>query len=213
VDGAVPESIQSHTDDPAYRDLLQHYAIPGKLRCIQCHMGSPTKDFVLGFIPLQIKRRENGTGGTYDTTGADELTQLQRLIDVGVITGIASPDDVKPLEESQGTRAPRKTASAAGDDMTDDGELKAQAYMLGNCAHCHNPRGYPTITKPELANKLNFLPDGKDGGIFQFPLERFSPVRVRGAKGDVPIPYITPSLRDYPVSTSDGAFRLDNGLE
>ena len=28
---------------PAYRDLLQHYAIPGSLRCVQCHMGSPTQ--------------------------------------------------------------------------------------------------------------------------------------------------------------------------
>ena len=51
VDGAVAMAIKSHPSDPAYRDLLQHYAIPGKLRCIQCHMGSPTKDFVLGFIP------------------------------------------------------------------------------------------------------------------------------------------------------------------
>src|SRR5204862_3702058 len=68
VDGAVAMAIKSHPGDPAYRDLLQHYAIPGKLRCVQCHMGSPTKDFVLGFIPLQIKRRETGGGGTYDAT-------------------------------------------------------------------------------------------------------------------------------------------------
>ena len=135
-------------------------------------MGSATKDFVLGFLPLQVKRRATGTGGTYDATGPDELTQLQRLIDVGVITGITSPDDVKPLEESQGTRMPRKTASADGDDLTADGELKAQAYMLGNCAHCHNPRGFPSIAKPELASMLNFLPNGEDGGIFEFPFER-----------------------------------------
>src|SRR5262249_14109657 len=139
-----------------------------------------------------------------------ELTQLQRLIDVGVITGISSPDDVKPLEESQGARKPRKTATADGDDMTTDGELKAQAYMVGNCAHCHNPRGFPSVTKPELANVLNFLPDGKDGGIFQFPFEKYSPIRSRGANGDVPIPYITPSLRDYPVTTISGV-RLDTG--
>ena len=31
--------------------------------------------------------------------------------------------------------------------MTADGELKAQAYMVGNCAHCHNPRGFPSITQ------------------------------------------------------------------
>ena len=66
VDGAVAKAIKDHPDEPAYRDLLQHYAIPGKLRCVQCHMGSPTQDFVLGFIPLQVKRRATGTGGTYE---------------------------------------------------------------------------------------------------------------------------------------------------
>jgi mono/diheme cytochrome c family protein len=209
VDGAVALAIKNNKNDPAYRDLLQHYAIPGKLRCVQCHMGSPTKDFVLGFIPLQVARRATDTGGTYDPTGADELNQLQRLIDVGVISGITSPADVKPLEESQGARKPRKTATAAGDVLTGEGELTAQAYMLGNCAHCHNPRGFPSISKPELAT-LNFLPDGQNGGIFEFSFERMSPVRARGASGDIPIPYITPSLRDYPAATQS-LERVDTG--
>jgi mono/diheme cytochrome c family protein len=210
VDGAVALAIKKNKDDPAYRDLLQRYAIPGRLRCVQCHMGSPTKDFVLGFIPLQVARRATDTGGTYDPTGADELNQLQRLIDLGVISGIASLADVKPLEESQGGRKPRKTATADGDALTGDGELTAQAYMLGNCAHCHNPRGFPSISKPELAT-LNFLPDTQDGGIFGFSFERMSPVRARGANADIPIPYITPSLRDYPVTTEDGGTRIDTG--
>jgi mono/diheme cytochrome c family protein len=83
--------------------------------------------------------------------------------------------------------------------------------MLGNCAHCHNPRGFPSVTKPELTNMLNFLPDGKDGGIFGFPFERFSPIRTRGSNGDIPIPYITPSLRDYPTTLDDGLTRIDTG--
>ena len=83
--------------------------------------------------------------------------------------------------------------------------------MIGNCAHCHNPRGLPSVTKPELSTALNFMPDGKDGGVFEFPLERMSPVRQRGAGGDVPIPYITPSLRDYPVANIEDS-RMDNGL-
>ncbi len=90
---------------------------------------------MLGFFPLQVARRENGTGGTYEETGADELTQLQRLIDLGVISGMTSPTDVLPLEESEGTRKPRT-----------QGELNAQAYMVGNCAHCHNPRGLPSVS-------------------------------------------------------------------
>ena len=35
-------------------------------------MGSPTQDFALGFIPLQIARRATGTGGAYEETGPDE---------------------------------------------------------------------------------------------------------------------------------------------
>jgi mono/diheme cytochrome c family protein len=179
--------------------LEQHYAVPGHLRCIQCHMGSPSKNFVLGFFPLQVARRANMTGGTYEPTGDDELTQLQRLIDYGVISGMASPDDVLPLEQSQGARHYRTV-----------GELNAQAYMVGNCAHCHNPRGFPSVTKPELASQLIFMPSATDGGVFEFPLDRMSPVRSRGANGDIPIPYITPSLYDYPVTTPN-LVRMDNG--
>ena len=113
------------------------------------------------------------------------------------------------LEDSQGARKPRKTASATGPGKSEDGELVAQAYMLGNCAHCHNPRGFPSISKPELAS-LNFLPDDKDGGIFEFSFERMSPLRKRGAGSDIPIPYITPSLRDYPTATAGGLVRIDN---
>jgi mono/diheme cytochrome c family protein len=180
-------------------NLQEHYAIPGRLRCVQCHMGSPTKNFVLGFFPLQVMRRENTAGGTYEPTGDDELTQLQRLIDYGVISGMTSPTDVLPLEESEGARKPRT-----------QGELNAQAYMVGNCAHCHNPRGLPSISKPELA-QLQFLPAPTDiGGVFEMKLENTSPIRFRGANGDIPIPYVTPSLRDYPVTDLD-LNRMDNG--
>ncbi len=83
-----------------------------------------------------------------------------------------------------------------------DYELAAQAYMVGNCAHCHNERGYPSVRQPELKAVLNFLPGpAPNHGIFQFPLEKFSPVRQRGKFQDVPIPYITPSLYDYPSRT------------
>jgi mono/diheme cytochrome c family protein len=120
------------------------------------------------------------------------MTQLQRFIDYGLITGIASPSDVLPLEQSEGNRAPRS-----------EYELLAQGYMLGNCAHCHNPNGYPSQLAPVLKDVLNFLPT-PDGGIFQFPLERTSPRIFRGAIGQTPIPYITPSLMDLPRSDLAG---------
>ena len=191
------------TDEPLAADLLsgnpadpeealleghaaRHYAIPSSQRCIQCHMGSPSQSFVLGFTPLQINRRPTGTGGVIEEAGPDELTLLERLVDLGVVSGIDSLSDVLPLEQSQGSRAPRN-----------DYEVTAQGYMLGNCAHCHNPRGFPSVQNPVLVNVLNFLPSSV-GGIFQFPLERYSPRIGRGITGTTPIPYITPSLVDLP---------------
>jgi mono/diheme cytochrome c family protein len=172
--------------------LKRHYAIPGSQRCIQCHMGSASANFVLGFLPVQVARRPTATGGAYEETGPDELNQLQRLIDYGVITGM-SADDVVPLEKAEGPRAARN-----------DYELKAQAYMLGNCANCHNPRGFPSVKNPELKDLLDFLPS-PTGGIFQFPLERYSPLRRRGFEQDVPMPYITPSPREFPVADDNTA--------
>src|SRR6185295_872068 len=87
--------------------LTRHYLLPGAERCVQCHMGAPSQDFILGFTPLQVARRPTGDGAVYEPAVGDELSQLQRLIDYGVISGVASPADVLPLETSQGTRAAR----------------------------------------------------------------------------------------------------------
>src|SRR5262249_391461 len=64
----------------------RRYAIPGSERCVQCHMGSPSESFVLGFTPLQINRRPLGVGGIIEEPGKDDLTQLKRLMDYKVIT-------------------------------------------------------------------------------------------------------------------------------
>jgi mono/diheme cytochrome c family protein len=200
--GAAPLAIKLRAElsQPRHLGLVQHYAVPGSLRCVQCHRGSRTQDFVLGFFPMQIAQRAADTGGVYDNVDADELDQLQRFIDYGLVTSMASPADVTLLEDSQLPRKPRTP-----------GELKAQGYMIGNCSHCHNPRGYPSLAKPELATVLNFLPGtATDAGVFELSFERMSPVRQRGANQDIPIPYITPSLRDYPVTDIDNT-RIDNG--
>jgi mono/diheme cytochrome c family protein len=170
--------------------VTRHYAVPGGERCVQCHEGSPSESFVLGFTPLQIARRPAGAGGIYqDPPTGEELTQLQRLVDYGVITGITNvATDVLPLEQSEGTRAPRTPE-----------ELDAQAYMVGNCAHCHNPRGLPSVKQPDLKDVLIFLPgSGPNEGIFQFPLDTMSPIRKRGLYQDIDLAYITPSLYDLP---------------
>jgi hypothetical protein len=180
--------------------ITRHYAVPGSSRCIQCHMGSPSQAFVLGFTPLQVARRPTGQGGVYEPAAGDELTQVQRLIDYGVITGLTSQQDILPLETAEGSRAPRNQY-----------ELNAQAYMVGNCAHCHNPRGYPSIRQPAIADVLIFLPGtGTNEGIFQFPLTTMSPLRQRGVSQNVPIPYITPSLYDTPDDDAIGKYFCPN---
>jgi mono/diheme cytochrome c family protein len=204
------EQVAQPIIDAAPANLLQalqkagvtrHYALPGAERCIQCHMGSPNKAFILAFSPLQINRRKTGTGGLYEpgqgeTVSDEELSQLQRLIDYGLISGISSPADVLPLEQSQGTRQPRTPE-----------ELNAQAYMIGNCSHCHNPRGLPSVREPAVGAVLNFLPGAGQGqGIFQFSLDAVSPVRKRGLYQDTDIPYITPSLYDIPIADSTAKY-------
>jgi mono/diheme cytochrome c family protein len=182
---------QNLTYELEFAGVLRHYGIPSKQRCIQCHMGSPSSSFVLGFTPMQIRRRPAGEGGVIEPSGADELSQFQRLIDLGVITGIESPEEVVLLEDSQGDRKPRNYQ-----------ELEAQGYMFGNCAHCHNPNGFPSVVAPELGERLDFWPR-PEGGIFQFPLELTSPRIGRGIES-TPIPYITPSLVD--LASDSGAW-------
>jgi hypothetical protein len=189
-------AIRNITYELDQQHAVRRYAIPGKERCIQCHQGN--KDFILAFSPLQVTRRacdqatldEKGHcgGGVIYPAGADEVSQLERLISYGVITGFDPETDLRRLEDPQGT-------AAAPRPMRTPQELVAQGYILGNCAHCHNPIGYPTLQNPELGPLLNFMP-GEEGGIFGFPLERYSPRIKRGIHGDVQLPYITPSLRD-----------------
>jgi len=106
-------------------DAARHYAIPSSQRCIQCHMGSPSQAFVLGFTPLQINRMPTGSHGVIEETGPDELTQLQRLIDAGVITGIDSMEILdqaldaartfKPLTQAEVKSLLDRTETAAAE--------------------------------------------------------------------------------------------------
>lgn len=189
--------VRNFTYEMDSRHATRRYAFPSLQRCIQCHMGSPSESFVLGFTPLQLNVRpcdpstiaKNGhcDAGQVEPASGDEVTQVQRLASYGVISNYDDSDLVK-LEDPQGTsKAPRM--------LRTEQELVAQGYMLGNCSHCHNPNGYPSVEHPELKPLLNFLPSA-EGGIFGFPLERYSPRIFRNTSGDGPIAYITPSLRD-----------------
>lgn len=169
------------------RLLTRGYAVPGRDRCVQCHMGSSSHSFILGFNQYQADRRAGSEGGVFDAAaGDDELSQLARLIDYGVLVDDTPPGDGgrrHRLEHSQGTRTTRN-----------EFELAAQGYMMGNCAFCHNPSGFPSVENPVLKDVLNFFPRRDAGGIFRFPLDTFSPRTSRTPAFNVRFPYITPSL-------------------
>ena len=169
--------------------LTRGYAVPGRDRCVQCHMGSSSQSFILGFNQYQVDRRKQDEGGVFDgPVAGDELTQLERLVEYGLITDLPErePDAtaVFQLEKSQGDR-----------DARNDYEIDAQAYMMGNCAFCHNPRGFPSVENPSLREIMSFYPRAEgQHGIFQFSLETMSPRTARTPAFDVRMPYITPSL-------------------
>lgn len=166
---------------------IRHYAIPSIERCDQCHMGSHSDSYILGFTPYHADRREAGEGGIFEDPEPDEVDQLARLIEYGVVKGI-EPGEAK-LEESQGERVPRN-----------DYELKAQGYMMGNCSFCHNPHGFPTVQNPILKD-FDMFPS-ETGGVFQFPLEKYSPRAKFGIEQRVRFPYITPGFGNHPGGTS-----------
>ncbi|MFN7727931.1 MAG: hypothetical protein ACK5P7_02115 [Bdellovibrio sp.] len=108
---------------------MRPYAIPGRQRCMDCHMGSPSKNFVLGFDPLQINKRPWGGAGRLEIPAAHDMDQVSRFIDYGLLSGIRSAEDL-PVLENSGRIAPRNAH-----------ELRANGYAVGNCFHCHNAQG------------------------------------------------------------------------
>lgn len=126
------------------------YAIPGRHRCTECHMGSPTRNAVLGLTPLQLNRRKHGEGGREAPTSDSELTQADRFVRYGITSGYLDAEELPKLEWV-GSRNPRNIY-----------ELRAQGYFVGNCAHCHNFNGY--AFKPDGGVTLNL----SAGEIYEF---------------------------------------------
>lgn len=189
--------------------VLRHYMIPGAQRCVHCHQGSLEENFVLGLSPLQLNRRPEGIAGVLDTPSKDELDLLAHWIELGVFRGLNHIDQIEGLE------APQSPISSPGTqakprDPRNDREVRAQGYILGNCAHCHNPRGYASMRAPVLRDALNMHPLSQGGGIYQFPLDRMSPRKRRGSNKDIEIPYISPSLFDVGIAISDSPVDLPN---
>jgi mono/diheme cytochrome c family protein len=135
---------------------VRPYAIPGRQRCIDCHTGSPTQNFVLGFQPLQINRRPLGGAGRTVAPEPSDLDQVARLTSYHVLAGLPSGAEL-PLLETSG-RLPARNIH----------ELRASGYMVGNCYHCHNPSGI--AMSAENGVRLALGP----GDVFQFNTQQKS---------------------------------------
>lgn len=129
----------------------REYVIPARHRCVECHMGSLQKNFILGFTPLQINRRNIGEGGREEFVSQAELSQLQRFIDYGMFENAPPKAEWPVLQKTGNGSEPRNVY-----------ELRAQGYVTGNCAHCHNPNGFAFT--PQNGVTLELTP----GSLFQF---------------------------------------------
>ncbi len=155
-DGTAWKDVISDITVDEAKEITKPYAIPGRQRCIDCHMGSPMRNFVLGFTPLQIHKRAFGEAGRMDIPLDSDLDQVSRFISYGLIQGVASADELPVLEKSGGS-APRNIH-----------ELRANGYTVGNCFHCHNPNGLAFNKDNNI--KLALGP----GDIFSFDTHRHS---------------------------------------
>ena len=144
------DRIASYLTDEVSLDR-RTYAFPGSSRCAQCHSGSESEAFVLGFSPLQLNRRRPGEGGLEWSVDVpeDELGQVDRLVSLGVVKGISGAQDLPILENTGPADDPANPGVRRR--PRNDSELRVQAYAIGNCAHCHNPSGYPVRDNPDLA--------------------------------------------------------------
>lgn len=174
------------------------YAVPGRTRCTECHQGSESDSFVLGFTPLQIHRRELGGGGRDSPTEVDERSQLERLARYGVIAGLDT-NAAPTLEAMGGTRQPRNAH-----------ELRFQAYATGNCAHCHNQKGYAwaqgvtmLLAPPSVFQFARGQGAKVGGGILMVPASPTTsvlyehmaqPTHVQGADAILHMPLHTPGV-------------------
>lgn len=221
------------------KNLVRHYAIPGSQRCVECHQGSLEENFVVGFSPLQLNRRPAGEGGVIEeTVYPSELGQLERFIKWGLFENLPHLGQIKKLEARQSSSfwngvdavspdQARKNAAhnAAHPDekplpespqaslsrgYRNQYELEMQGYMLGNCAHCHNPRGFPSLREPMLSERLNLHPLAPGGGIYEFRLDNMSPRNERGGVKRIPVPYISPSIYDLADTSVKGGQKVSH---
>ncbi len=153
-DGTAWKDLTLSVDFNKQTGQKRSYVVPARHRCEQCHAGAANDSFVLGFTPLQLNRRDLGEAARDQVVGKDELSQVSRFVEYGLLT----PKDAAQLPKLEYFPATR---------ILDDHTMRAQGYMLGNCSHCHNPKGFAK-TQGEI--KLDF----SAGRIFNFDTNQTS---------------------------------------
>lgn len=94
------------------------YRVPNQNQCKECHSLSGR------LAPIGVKARN--LNGNYPYTDGPE-NQLAHWTRTGLLAGAPAPD-----------KAPR---TAVWNDPAEPLDARARAYLDGNCAHCHNPKG------------------------------------------------------------------------
>jgi len=152
------------------------YAIPGSQRCVECHKGSASRDFVLGFSPLQINRRleiqseiasphGDVPSGEAHAVAPEALAQVDRLARYGVLDASTKASELPVLGKTR--------FFAEQLESTNPHELNFAAYAYGNCAHCHNPEGF---AMRDSGVKLDLSP----GRIFGVDVSKFETIAPEG---------------------------------
>lgn len=164
---------------------MRPYAIPGRQRCLDCHLGSPGRNFVLGFDPIQINKRPWDGWARTEPAAPHDLDQVQRFIDYGILSGIKSAAEL-PVLEQMGASKPSNVH-----------ELRANGYMVGNCYHCHNKDGLAMAKENGIELKLG------PGDIFGFNNQQKS-VQIQSRRivhqnGDLDSSHIWRKITDSPA--------------
>ncbi|HEY3947503.1 SO2930 family diheme c-type cytochrome [Phenylobacterium sp.] len=94
------------------------YRVPNQNQCKECHSLSGR------LAPIGVKGRNLNGDFAYAEGTENQLAHWTRT---GLLVGAPAPD-----------KAPR---TAVWNDPAEPLEARARAYLDGNCAHCHNPKG------------------------------------------------------------------------
>ena len=143
VVGGMVELSWIHTDG---KPRENHYLIPNKNQCKGCH-----KHRDKTMLPIGPTARQLNHDFQYAHGAENQLAYWTR---VGALVGAPSPEEAPRLPQWDNP----ETGSLAA---------RARAYLEGNCAHCHNPRG------PARNSGLNLLTTAErpyEFGVFKAPV-------------------------------------------